>query len=171
VVYRVDTVTGEETVAAGTGVAGFSGDGGPATQAELHSPGGLGVNATGELFVGDTRNDRVRIVAANGTITTIAGTGPHEEGAIRPSGDGGPATEARLSLPTAVAVEAAARCTSPTAGSTGSRPSGTPSDRRGAELKRLGEKLSQAAVRADRYRLEQDDAKSDRNATRPESPT
>lgn len=107
VVYRVDTVTGEETVAAGTGVAGFSGDGGPATQAELHSPGGLGVNAAGELFIGDTRNDRVRKVAATGTITTIAGTGPHEEGAIRPSGDGGPATEARLSLPTAVAVEAA----------------------------------------------------------------
>jgi sugar lactone lactonase YvrE len=107
VVYRVDTSTGEETVVAGIGVAGFSGDRGPATQAMLQSPSGLAVNAAGELLIGDTRNDRVRKVAADGTITTIAGTGPHEEGAIRPSGDGGPATEARLSLPTGVAVDGA----------------------------------------------------------------
>lgn len=107
-VYQVDTHTGRLAVVAGTGVAGFSGDGGPASAAELNMPGGLAVDTAGNLFIGDTRNGRVRKVrAADGTISTIAGIGPHDVGEISFSGDGGRAVEARLDLPTALTVDAA----------------------------------------------------------------
>jgi sugar lactone lactonase YvrE len=106
-VYRVDTVTGQQTVVAGMGFAGFSGDGGPATEAELSMPGGLAVDGRGNLFIADTRNDRIRKVQADdGTISTIAGIGPSGVGGVSFSGDGGTATEARLNLPTALAVDA-----------------------------------------------------------------
>ena len=106
-VYGVDTGTGKQTVAAGIGLAGFSGDGGPACEAELNMPGGLAVDASGNLFIADTRNGRIRKVQADdGTITTIAGIGPSGEGEASFSGDGGKATEARLDLPTALAVGA-----------------------------------------------------------------
>lgn len=101
-VRRVDATTGVITTAAGTGVAGFSGDAGPATSAELYQPRGLAVDAKGNLFIADTYNSAVRRVdAVTGDITTVAGTG-----ACGFSGDGGLATSAQLCLPYDVAVSA-----------------------------------------------------------------
>ena len=79
---------------AGTGVAGFSGDGGAAVQAQLNDPTGIARGPDGALYVCDTANHRVRKVSPGGTITTVAGTG--EPGW---SGDGGPATAAKLHEP------------------------------------------------------------------------
>jgi hypothetical protein len=81
---------------AGTGVAGFSGDGGPAIAAELKGPSSLALLPDGGFLIADSGNARVRRVSADGTITTIAGTGaPSRPG---PSGDGGPALAARISV-------------------------------------------------------------------------
>jgi uncharacterized protein (TIGR03437 family) len=85
---------------AGNGASGFSGDGGPATSAQLASPAGVAVDGSGSLFIVDFQNWRVRKVSANGIITTVAGNGT-----IGSSGDGGPATGAQLSLPQGVAVD------------------------------------------------------------------
>jgi sugar lactone lactonase YvrE len=101
VVRRVDTRTGREIVVAGNGFAGFNGDGGPATVAQLNNPSGVALDAAGNLFIADGRNNRIRRVDAAGTITTVAGGG--SEGL----GDGGPATSAQLSAPIGVAVDAA----------------------------------------------------------------
>ena len=84
---------------AGTGAAGFGGDGGPATLAELDMPQGLAADSAGNIYIADTLNHRVRRVAGDGTITTLAGVG--EAGY---SGDGGPASRARLHLPIGLAV-------------------------------------------------------------------
>lgn len=79
---------------AGTGVDGFSGDGGPAAEAELSTPGGLGI-AAGILYVADSGNDRIRAIdLASGTIETVAGSGVRGF-----SGDGGPATDGALNFP------------------------------------------------------------------------
>ncbi len=83
-----EIVPGLITTVAGTGMAGFSGDNGPAADAQLNNPQGIGVDAAGNLYIADTNNLRVRKVS-NGIITTIAGNGV--EGY---SGDGGPATNA-----------------------------------------------------------------------------
>src|SRR5215510_1245064 len=79
---------------AGNGTKGFSGDGGPATKAQLNFPTGISRGPDGALYICDTGNHRVRKVARNGIITTIAGTGVGGW-----SGDGGPATSARLNEP------------------------------------------------------------------------
>ncbi|MGV3559149.1 NHL domain-containing protein [Larkinella arboricola] len=92
--------TGIITTVAGNGTYGFSGDGGPATSAQLSSPSGVAVDAQGNLFIADASNYRIRKVATNGLIYTVAGNGP-----IGDSGDGGPATSAQLNLPTGVAVD------------------------------------------------------------------
>src|SRR5215212_7108367 len=63
------------TVVAGTGAAGFSGDGGAATQAQLRNPSGVGVAPDGTVYIADSGNLRVRAVAPGGTISTVAGTG------------------------------------------------------------------------------------------------
>ncbi len=84
---------------AGNGISGFSGDGGPATQAALSAPFGMAVGPDGSLYIGDRNNRRVRRVGPDGIITTVAGDG--QSGF---SGDGGPATQAALSDPIAVAV-------------------------------------------------------------------
>ncbi len=86
---------------AGNGKEGYSGDGGVATEAELYTPGGVLVDASGNLFVADSGNNVVRKVAPSGIINTVAGNG--EEGY---SGDGGPATLAMLNFPSALAVDA-----------------------------------------------------------------
>ena len=85
---------------AGTGIAGFSGDGGSATAAQLDTPTGLAVDASGSLYIADSHNGRVRKVSG-GVITTVAGTGMAGF-----AGDGGAATAAQLALPSAVAVDA-----------------------------------------------------------------
>lgn len=79
---------------AGTGQKGFSGDGGPAIAAQINDPCGLTRGPDGALYVCDTHNHRIRRIAPDGGITTVAGTG--ERGY---SGDGGPATAARLNEP------------------------------------------------------------------------
>jgi hypothetical protein len=86
---------------AGTGRAGFSGDGGPAVQARLDAPLGLVADTAGNLYVADGANNRVRRVSPAGIITTVAGSG---NGSF--SGDGGPATKAGMG-PVNVAVDGA----------------------------------------------------------------
>ncbi len=83
---------------------GFSGDGGPATAATLASPIGLAVDGSGNLFIADSNNNRVRKVNAAGIITTVAGM---DGNASTPLGDGGPATSAFLGTDTDVALDAA----------------------------------------------------------------
>ena len=100
-IRKVDA-TGTITTIAGTGERGFSGDGGPATAAQLAPPLGVAVDSAGNLYIADTSNLRIRKVDATGTITTIAGTGERDF-----SGDEGPATTARLTFPRGVAVDGA----------------------------------------------------------------
>jgi len=94
--------------AAATFCGGFSGDGGPATSAQLNYPDGVAVDASGNLFIADQDNNRVRKVSASGIITTIAGNGPSCSNPFCGgySGDGGPATSAQLNTPSGVAVDA-----------------------------------------------------------------
>jgi streptogramin lyase len=87
---------------AGTGLVGFSGDGGPGTSAQLNYPYGLAVDQAGDVFIADLQNSRVRKVDTNGVITTIAGNGQRGF-----AGDGGPATAAQLNWPWGVAVDPA----------------------------------------------------------------
>ena len=101
-VRRVDAATGTITTIAGTGERGYSGDGGPAVEAQLVYPNDVFVDSLGNIYIADLGDHRVRRVDASGTITTIAGTG--ERGY---SGDGGPAVEAQLFNPYSVAVDAA----------------------------------------------------------------
>ena len=88
---------GNITTTAGTGKRGFSGDGGPAISAQFYSPTGIAVSASGVIYIADKVNNRVRKIAADGVITTIAGTGSYGF-----SGDGGPAIAAQLAYPTDV---------------------------------------------------------------------
>jgi sugar lactone lactonase YvrE len=86
---------------AGTGVTGFSGDGGHALKAQFNFPNHLVTDGAGNLFIADTANHRVRKISTNGVITTVAGTGKSGF-----SGDGGPAIEAELGAPVAIAIDA-----------------------------------------------------------------
>ena len=102
-IRKVDGATGIITTVAGTDSLGFSGDGGPATTAELNEPFDVAVDGSGNLFIADTFNLRIRKVdATTGIITTVAGTGE-----LGLSGDGGPAIAAAFSGPTSVAVDEA----------------------------------------------------------------
>jgi uncharacterized protein (TIGR03437 family) len=101
-VRKVDTA-GIITTIAGTGTAGFSGDGGAAVAAQLNLPYGLAVDAAGNLYIADLGNNRVRRVSPDGTIVSIAGTGVEGD-----SGDGGQANATQLYAPRDVAVDAAA---------------------------------------------------------------
>ena len=98
-VIRKVSTTGEITTIAGTGIEGYSGDGAAAIAAQLDTPTGLAVDASGNLYVADSHNQRIREVSG-GIITTIAGTGTPGF-----SGDGAAATAAQLSLPSGVAVD------------------------------------------------------------------
>jgi DNA-binding beta-propeller fold protein YncE len=85
---------------AGTGTAGFSGDGGPASAARLNGPWGLAVDLHGNLSIADAANHRVRRLTPEGRISTVAGTGMAGF-----SGDGGPASAARLDRPLALLLD------------------------------------------------------------------
>ena len=100
--------SGNITTVAGTSVAGFSGDGGPATSAELNGPAAVAVDRAGSLFIADSGNNRVRKVSSSGIITTVAGKGSSPDPFFNPIpvGDGGLATSAELSSPLGVAVDA-----------------------------------------------------------------
>jgi sugar lactone lactonase YvrE len=99
VVEKVNT-SGVISIFAGTGTAGFSGDGGPATSADLNSPQGIAFDSSGNVYIADRNNNVVRKVSTSGVITTFAGTGT---GGF--SGDGGPATSAELASPVDVAFD------------------------------------------------------------------
>ena len=99
-IRRIDSAGLISTVA-GTGADGDRGDGGPASEAELCYPAGAGADAEGNLYIADTWNHRVRKVDTEGVISTVAGIGRTGDG-----GDGGPASDAALSYPTDVAVDA-----------------------------------------------------------------
>lgn len=101
--HRVRKVaSGVITTITGTGVGGFSGDGGLAAGAELNNPAGIAIDGGGNLYVADRKNHRIRKIDPSGIITTVAGTGMNAYG-----GDGGLATQAQLNDPTGVAVDAA----------------------------------------------------------------
>ncbi len=92
---------GKITTVAGNGTQGFAGDGAAATAAQLNYPTTIAINAAGELFIADYGNHRVRKIATDGKITTVAGSGT--EGF---SGDGAAATAAQLNNPVGVAITA-----------------------------------------------------------------
>jgi hypothetical protein len=102
VIRKVTAATGIITAYAGTGTAGYSGDGGAATAAKLSQPQGLALASNGDLSVADTGNNVVRVIrASTGVITTFAGTGTAGY-----TGDGGAATAARLQGPQAISLDA-----------------------------------------------------------------
>src|SRR6202011_2399609 len=102
-IRKVNAATGVITTVAGNGTVGYSGDGGPATNAEFQYPGGVGIDSAGNLYIADQRNNRIRKVsAATGIITTVAGSGTQGF-----SGDGGPATSAALYYPGTIAIDSA----------------------------------------------------------------
>ena len=98
-IRRVDT-NGVIATVAGRGTYGYSGDGGAATNAQFYNPGGLAVNAEGDLFIADSLNHRIRKVDAQGIITTVAGNGTN--GYV---GDGGSAIQAKISMPAGIALD------------------------------------------------------------------
>ena len=99
---RKVTPGGTITTIAGTGTAGFAGDGGPATSALLNQPVGVSVDSSGNIYVADYWNQRVRMITPGGTISTVAGTGTGGN-----SGDGGLATAANLGNPMDVRLDTA----------------------------------------------------------------
>jgi uncharacterized protein (TIGR03437 family) len=100
-IRKIDT-TGKISTFAGTGTPGYSGDGGPAVSAQLLLPYAVGADANGNIFISDRGNSRIRKVAPNGTINTIAGNG-----IFGFSGDGGSAVQAELAGPQCVRPDTA----------------------------------------------------------------
>jgi sugar lactone lactonase YvrE len=104
-IRRVDKATGiittvAGTIVAGVGQAGFSGDGGPATSAELNYPVGIAIDNNGVIYVSDNNNNRIRAFTTGGKITTVVGIGTASF-----SGDGGLATAATISSPYGLALD------------------------------------------------------------------
>src|SRR5204863_150876 len=101
-IRKVAAAAGIITTVAGNGVCGFAGDGGAATNANLSVPTGVAVDASGNLYIADNSNHRIRkVTAATGIITTVAGNGSPSF-----AGDGGAATSASLNSPSGVALDA-----------------------------------------------------------------
>ena len=102
-IRKVDASTGNIFTVAGNGWEGGSGDGGPAVEAQLYLPSGVAVDGSGNIYIADTDNHRIRKVdAATGNISTVAGNGWDGYG-----GDGGPAVKAQLYFPFGLAVDGA----------------------------------------------------------------
>ncbi len=102
-VWKVNVAAGTVVPVAGTGAAGFAGDGGPAREALLSQPYDVAVDAGGNLYIADFGNGRIRRVRPDGTIETVAGGGAESPAA------GGDARQVRLLGPRNVAVDAAGR--------------------------------------------------------------
>jgi uncharacterized protein (TIGR03437 family) len=100
-VLKVSAATGIISVVAGNGLSGYSGDGGLAVGTSLGYPSGLAIDSAGNLYIADSNNTVIRKVAPNGIITTAAGIA----GQYGFSGDGGPATQAKISYPTGIATD------------------------------------------------------------------
>src|SRR5581483_3096022 len=93
--------SGTVTTVAGNGIAGYAGDGGPATAAEINNPHNLVSTSAGGFYIADASNERVRFVAPDGTISTVIGNGVRGY-----TGDGGPPASAQVSVPKAVGLDA-----------------------------------------------------------------
>jgi hypothetical protein len=100
-IRKINT-SGTISTYAGTGAAGYTGDGGLATSAKLKNPAGIYIDAAGNVYFGDSGNDVIRKINTSGIISTVAGTGTGGY-----SGDGGSATSAKLNTPYQVTVDAA----------------------------------------------------------------
>jgi len=100
-VLRLDANSGVLTLVAGTGTAGYSGDNGPATSAQLHSPNGIALDSSGNLYIASFYDNVVREVSG-GIIATVVGTGVAGFG-----GDGGPASAAQLNAPFGITLDSA----------------------------------------------------------------
>ncbi|MEO6983451.1 MAG: Ig-like domain repeat protein [Edaphobacter sp.] len=100
--HRIRKISGTTiTTVAGNGEQAFSGDGASATAAAIDSPNGVAIDAAGKIYIGDTRNQRVRVVDTTGVISTLAGNGNKTYG-----GDGGTAAGASLARPRGLSVDA-----------------------------------------------------------------
>ena len=93
---------GTISTVAGTGTSGYAGDGGPAASAQFSSPSGIVVDASGNLYIADSGNNVIRMVTANGNISTVAGM---QNATVPYGGDGGPATSAQLYNPSGLALD------------------------------------------------------------------
>ncbi len=103
---RIINTSGIINTYAGTGTAGYSGDGGQATNAEIYDPNGLAFDAVGNLYISDYGNNRIRMVNTLGVINTFAGNGFGAPGIGGYSGDGGQATDAELNVMSDIAIDA-----------------------------------------------------------------
>jgi DNA-binding beta-propeller fold protein YncE len=99
-IRRIDARTGIITTIAGTGESGFSDDGGPATQARMNQPYGIVIDRSGNIYVADRLNGRVRRIDSRGVITTLAG-----DGSGKYSSDGGPSDRAGLAEPNGLCLD------------------------------------------------------------------
>jgi sugar lactone lactonase YvrE len=99
-VSKVTASTGIISTICGTGIAGYSGDGGLASAAKVQTPLGICGDSSGNLYFADASNERIRKIDTKGIITTIIGTGSDAY-----SGDGGPGTSARVSVPRDLAMD------------------------------------------------------------------
>jgi predicted extracellular nuclease/sugar lactone lactonase YvrE len=103
-IRRINT-DGIITTVAGNGTHGLSGDGGPAINAQLNIPSDIAIDSSGNLFIADQGNNRVRKVDVTGIISTVVGSPFMGSNGGGFSGDGGPAIDAYLNFPTAVAID------------------------------------------------------------------
>ncbi len=102
-IRKVNALTDEITTVAGDGTAGFSGDNGPATDAQLNFPDGVALDTNGNLYIGDAQNNRIReVTIATWDITTVAGNGVPGY-----AGDGGTATDSELDFPSRPYIDSA----------------------------------------------------------------
>ena len=100
-VRKITASTGIISTIAGTGTSGFSGDGGAATSAQINNPAAVAVDASGNIYISDQYNQRIRkITASTGNISTIAGTGTYSY-----TGDGGAATSATFQNPAGIEID------------------------------------------------------------------